>query len=125
MIADSFWNLIQHIKNDPNKSKIVYIMMHEQRDDFGNISPKTIGKLLDNHVCIEGLFTIALRSIYSEGKYYFRTAKEGSEDVTKTPPGIFKDAEIDNDLKLVTDKIRSAYKLYDNPVRSEKKKEDK
>lgn len=40
-IADSFWNLTEQIKKLPN-NKIVYILMHEDKNDFGDIKPKTI-----------------------------------------------------------------------------------
>lgn len=40
-IADSFWNLTEQIKKMPN-NKIVYILMHEDKNDFGDIKPKTI-----------------------------------------------------------------------------------
>lgn len=51
-IADSFWNLTEQIKKLPN-NKIVYILMHEDKNDFGDIKPKTIGKLIDEKVCLE------------------------------------------------------------------------
>lgn len=51
-IADSFWNLTEQIKKLPN-NKIVYILMHEDKNDFGDIKPKTIGKLIDDKVCLE------------------------------------------------------------------------
>lgn len=51
-IADSFWSLTEQIKKLPN-NKIVYILMHEDKNDFGDIKPKTIGKLIDDKVCLE------------------------------------------------------------------------
>ena len=60
-IADSFWNLTEQIKKLPD-DKIVYILMHEDKNEFGDIKPKTIGKLIDDKVCLEGLFSIVLRA---------------------------------------------------------------
>lgn len=108
-IADSFWGLIEFIKKLP-EDKIVYIMMHTDTDDYGNIKPKSIGKLLDEKVCIEGLFTIVLHSKYDNGKYIFSTKTDGS-DVAKTPLEMFDSPEIDNDLKAVDDTIREYYGL--------------
>lgn len=110
-IADRFWGMINFIKKDkvPN-NKIVYILMHEEQNDFGQIKPKTIGKLLDEKVCIEGMFTIVLRSVYHDGNYYFRTKTDGN-DISKTPLGMFEDEEIENDLKAVDDVIREYYGL--------------
>lgn len=108
-IGDSFWRLIEAAKALPPE-KLVYFIMHTDTDDFGNIKPKTIGKMLDEKVCVEGLFTIVLHSKYDDGRYIFATRTDGN-DVAKTPMGMFDDAEIDNDLKLVDDTIREYYGL--------------
>lgn len=110
-LADNFWKLIDFIVRDQSlKNKIVYIIMHEDKNDFGETKPKTIGKMLDEKICIEGMFTIALRSMISDGRYVFKTNSDGS-DVCKTPIGMFDTEEIDNDLKMVDEKIREYYKL--------------
>ena len=115
-IGDHFWGLIEFVKNKLDDDKIVYFMMHEDKDDFGDVRPKTIGKLLDDKVCIEGMFTIALRCMSDNSKHFFRTQSDGS-DICKTPLGMFEDKEIDNDLKAVDTVIREYYDLN--------KKEDK
>lgn len=110
-LADNFWKLIDFIVKDQSlENKIVYIMMHEDKNDFGETKPKTIGKMLDEKICIEGMFTIALRSMISDGRYVFKTNSDGS-DVCKTPIGMFDTEEIDNDLKMVDEKIREYYRL--------------
>lgn len=109
-MADQFWNLIEFIKTLP-EDKIVYIMMHEDKNDFGDVKPKTIGKLLDEKVCVEGMFTIVLRSIEEGGHYYFVTqTHEGA--VSKSPIGMFQDIKIDNDLAMVDKAIRDYWNLY-------------
>ena len=109
-IGDHFWGLIEFVKNKLDDDKIVYFMMHEDKDDFGDVRPKTIGKLLDDKVCIEGMFTIALRCMSDNSKHFFRTQSDGS-DICKTPLGMFEDKEIDNDLKAVDTVIREYYEL--------------
>ena len=109
-LADKFWTLIEFIKNRMPEDKIVYIIMHEDKNEFGDIKPKTIGKLLDEKVCVEGLFTIVIRATVESGKHIFLTQSDGA-DVTKTPIGMFEDAQIENDLKLVDDTIRNYYEL--------------
>mgnify|MGYP003290107170 CR=1 FL=1 len=109
-LGDRFWSLIEFIKNRLPDDKIVYLIMHEERNEFGELKPKTIGKLLDEKVCIEGLFTIVLRATVNNGKHVFLTQSDGG-DVTKTPMGMFEDMEIDNDLKFVDNKIRGYYNL--------------
>jgi hypothetical protein len=108
-VGDSFWNLIEYVKTLP-ENKIVYFLMHEDKNDFGDIKPKTIGKILDEKVCLEGMFTIVLRSTRNNDKHVFRTQSDGM-DVAKSPMGLFEEVEIDNDLKFVDDKIREYYDL--------------
>lgn len=109
-LADRFWTLIEFIKNRLPDDKVVYIIMHEDKNEFGDIKPKTIGKLLDEKVCVEGMFTIVIRATVESGKHIFLTQSDGN-DVTKTPIGMFEDAQIDNDLKLVDTTIREYYGL--------------
>lgn len=109
-IGDHFWRLLQFIIGKLPADKIVYIMMHEDINDFGDIKPKTIGKLLDEKVCIEGMFTIVLRAVSSNNKHLFITQSDGGA-VSKSPIGLFDTLEIDNDLKFVDAKIREYYEL--------------
>ena len=109
-LADNFWNLIANeIRNAPN-NRITYLFMHEDKNEYGDIKPKTIGKLLDDKVNIEGLFSIVLRDKKIDKNYYFFTqSTEG--DVAKSPIGMFNDLYIENDLKFVDDKIREYYNI--------------
>ena len=109
-MADNFWNLIMFINNKLPKDKIVYVMMHGQQDDFGNIRPKTIGKLLDDKVTIEGMFTIVLRAVKDSQGYAFMTQSEDMA-VSKSPMGMFDSERIDNDLVIVESAIRDFYEL--------------
>lgn len=119
-IADSFWNLTEQIKKLPD-NKVVYIIMHEDKNDFGDIKPKTIGKLIDDKVCLEGLFSIVLRAKKVDKNYYFFTqATDG--DVAKSPIGMFNDLYIDNDLKLVDSKIREFYGIENENKENENEK---
>lgn len=108
-IGNNFFNLINGIKNVKG-GKTVYLIMHEDTDDEGNVKPKTIGKLLDDKVNIQGMFTVCIRSMFENGKYIFRLKTNG-QDCVKTPIGLFEDEEIENDLKLVDEKIREYYDL--------------
>lgn len=108
-IADNFWNLVEFIKKLP-EDKIVYIIMHEDTDDYGNVKPKTIGKLLDEKICLEGMFTIVLRCIQENGKHLFVTQADGGA-VSKSPMGMFEDLQIENDLLYVDSMIRKYYEI--------------
>jgi hypothetical protein len=120
-MADNFWNLIMFIQNKVPDDKIVYVMMHEIQNDFGAIKPKTIGKLLDEKVCVEGMFTIVLRSVKDSNGYGFMT-QAADMAVSKSPMGMFDSERIDNDLLLVEKAIREFYGI---PITKAKKKEDK
>ena len=109
-IADDAYGLIMYIKEELPDDVIVYLIMHEETNDYGDTKLKTIGKLLDQKVCVEGMVTICLRSM-KEGtdKYFFRTQSDG-QDISKSPEGLFE-LQIDNDLKMVTNKIREYWGL--------------
>lgn len=116
-LADNFYRLIKLCQTRVPDDKIVYFVMHIDKNDFGESKPKTIGKLLDEKVCIEGLFTIVLGAECKDGEYIFHTKTDGL-DVTKTPMGLFESSEIENDLKMVDEKIRV---YYDLPMLNNKK----
>ena len=106
-IGDDFWNLIQFIKFGLPEDVRVYIMMHEISNDVGEVKVRTIGKLLDEKVCIEGMFTVCLHCMTNGQKHYFKT-QGGSNDIAKSPEDMFE-LEIENDLKMVDDRIVEFY----------------
>lgn len=111
-LADSFWKLINFVVTNQSvgEDKIIYFIMHEEKNDFGDIKPKTIGKLLDEKVTVEGMFSIVLRSDLIDGSYRFHTQTDGM-DVCKSPIGMFDEKVIDNDLKMVDATIRKYYEI--------------
>ena len=88
--------------------KIVYFLGHSDLKDDGTEHFKTIGKMLDNYVTVEGKFTIVLKTVVQDGKYYFSTHNSG-QDTVKSPLGMFEDNYVDNDLKAVDAVIREYY----------------
>ena len=108
-IADSFWDLLRFIQNDLPEDVIVYIIMHEATSDYGETKLRTIGKLLDEKVCVEGMVSVALRCMVEGDRHYFRTQSSGM-DISKSPEGMFE-AEIENDLKAVDTRIREYWGL--------------
>ena len=88
--------------------KIVYFLGHNDIKDDGTEHFKTVGKMLDNHVTVEGKFTIVLKTVVQDGKYYFSTHNSG-QDTVKSPLGMFEDNYVDNDLKAVDAIIREYY----------------
>jgi len=106
--AKHFYNLIQYIISLPEDT-IVYLLHHTEKNEKGMIKAKTIGKMLDNQLTVEGLFSIVLLAMADEGKYKFITQSDGTT-TAKSPMEMF-DLEIDNDLKFVDDTIREYYDL--------------
>lgn len=106
-MALHFYNLIQFvIKQMPNDC-IVYFLHHTEEID-GKLKAKTIGRMLNEKLTVEGLFSIVLMAQNVDGKHIFVTQSDGKNTV-KTPMEMFEQAEIDNDLKLVDTIIREYY----------------
>lgn len=109
-IGLSMWDFIKALQQHPSHAR-VYMMMHEETDDFGNIKPRTLGKLVEQKICLEGMVTICLRAVVnSRGEHRFMTENSGL-DVTKSPMGMFTASEIDNDLSLVDETIVDYYNI--------------
>ena len=109
-IALNFWTLVQIVVDELPEDKIVYFLGHIERDGNGNEKFKTVGKMLDEKITIEGLFTIVLKTYVKDGAYFFTTQTNG-QDTVKSPIGMFEEQIIDNDLKMVDDTIRDYYEL--------------
>ncbi len=108
-IARHAWDVIM-AANDLPENVRVYLLSHTSTNDFGQTKIKTIGKLLDEKIVLEGLVTIVLRTVVQNGNYLFSTQNNGS-DTVKSPLGLFDDSLIDNDLSEVDGKIFSYYGL--------------
>lgn len=116
LLARDIVNLIQEAKK-LREDLVIYYMSHTESvtdgEDIIGYKLKTIGKMLDNQVVMEGLFTIVLYTHVEckddECKYYFLTNRMGKIEA-KSPSGMFESTKIDNNLQEVTDKIREYYK---------------
>ena len=109
-IAQNFWSLVVQEVNNLPADTIVYLLCHTSTDENGVEKMKTIGKLVDEKITPEGLFTIVLKTVVSDGKYAFVTQNNG-KDTVKSPEGMFSTYAINNDLKYVDEKIRNYYEL--------------
>ena len=109
IMAQNFTNLIEQARKLP-EDKIVYFIGHSDQTDNGREHFKTIGRMIDNYVTLEGKFTTVLKSVVKDGKYYFQTHNSGS-DTVKSPLGMFETDLIDNDLKMVDDVMREYWNI--------------
>jgi len=118
-IGLNFWNLINEVQKLP-ANKIVYFLHHTETEIDGTIKEKTIGKLLDEKICIAGMFTIVLLADKVDKEYFFSTQSD-EKSPAKTPMGMFDKATIDNDLYAVDAAIRSYYEFTEPSIIPAKK----
>lgn len=108
-IALNFRNLIHFVNIGVPDDVIVYFLHHIQTDDMtGRVKAKTIGKMLDEKLTVEGCFDIVMMTERNQDGWWFRTHTAGNDPV-KTPEDMFRDDLIPNDLKMVDDAIREYY----------------
>ena len=105
-MAVNFRDLIHYINETPQPDKIVYFLHHSESDERGREKAKTIGKMLDEKLVIEGCFDIVL---YCEDQKFY--TQGNGQSTAKSPEGMFDTVEIPNDLHLVDQAIRSYWNL--------------
>lgn len=108
-IALNFRNLIKFVIENTPPDCIVYFLHHIEETASGKVKAKTIGKMLDEKLTVEGLFSIVLICQTDGKEHKFITQSDGFT-TAKSPMEMFP-LEIDNDLKLVDATIREYYGL--------------
>lgn len=112
-MALHFYNLVQFVIRQTPPDVIVYFLHHTDTDsNTGKVKAKTMGKMLDNQLTLEGLFSIVLMA-YTDGKKHVFVTQSDGMTTCKSPMEMFP-AEIDNDLKAVDTAIREYYNLKGN-----------
>lgn len=104
-----FRNLLQTVIQQTPEDVIVYFLHHTEEDMSGRLKAKTIGKMLDEKLTVEGLFSIVLLTVAEGTEHYFITNSDGGS-TAKSPMEMF-DLKIDNDLRMVDQTIREYYDL--------------
>ena len=122
-MAKNFFDMLDFINTKLPNDVIVYITMHTEDDsEMHKTKAKTIGKMIDQNLNLEGLFTIVLRAMQTEDGYKFIT-RDDRVSTAKSPMGMFENDTIDNDLKEVDRIIREYYDmkpLTDNKATTKK-----
>lgn len=118
-MAVDFRNLIDFVVKHTPPDVIVYFLHHTEKTDDGRIKAKTTGKMLDNQLTVEGLFSIVLLCVTDGMSHKFVTQSDGYT-TAKSPMEMFE-RETDNDLKMVDATIREYWELKDNKNESEEK----
>ena len=110
-MAKNFFDMLDFINTKLPNDIIVYITMHTEDDsEMHKTKAKTIGKMIDQNLNLEGLFTIVLRAMQTEEGYKFIT-RDDRVSTAKSPMGMFESDKIDNDLKEVDRIIREYYDM--------------
>ncbi len=102
-IGEHAWKLVFNARLY-RQDLIIVFLAHSDTDESGKTKVKTIGKLLDDKICVEGMFSVVLNTFVEDGKYYFETQTNGN-NTTKSPEGMFNERRIPNDLNLVVNSI--------------------
>lgn len=110
-IARHAWDILDQAAQLP-EHKRVYILSHSQTDENGKTRIKTVGRLLDEKITLEGMVTTVLRTQAINGNYLFQTHNNG-HDTCKSPMGMFEPDLIDNDLAAVDTTICDYYGIED------------
>lgn len=108
-MALNFRNLIDFIIRKTPEDCIVFMLHHTELAEDGRLKAKTLGKMLDNQLTVEGLFSIVLLCQVEGSEHFFITNSDGSNPA-KSPMDMFE-MKIDNDLKFVDQTIRAYYEI--------------
>ena len=107
--AKHFYDMVKFVISNLPSDTVVYFFMHTEVDENGITKAKTVGKMIDSQLCLEGLFSVVLLASTEDGRYKFITQTDGTS-MAKSPIEMFE-KEIDNDLKFVDDTIREYWDL--------------
>jgi hypothetical protein len=106
-IAQHAWKILKELSN-ARRDLDCFVLSHSVTDENGKSKCKTIGKMLDEKISLEGMFTIILHSLIVDGKYKFLNSHDGFH-IAKAPMGLFDEALLDNDLAIVKEKMNDYF----------------
>lgn len=119
-IGFNFVGLVRFVAAMLPPDTVVYFLQHTEVGDDGRTKAKTLGKLIDNHYTLEGLFSVVLMVEVDKDRHYFVTNSDGT-NTCKSPMGMFTTREIDNDIKAVDNIIREYWELAPSVDQPEQK----
>lgn len=107
-LANHGWATMNACTTGNRPSLTTFILAHSDTDQTGRSKLKTIGKMLDEKITLEGLFTTVLHSRIIDGEYVFQTQDNG-DFLAKSPIEMFEEAFIPNDLLRVKNAVESYF----------------
>ncbi len=108
-MAREYWSMINAIQNIDSDA-VCYFMSHVDTDQNGMTQVKTLGKLINEKVCVEGMFSIVLMTEATDKEYSFVTQTNGMTPC-KSPIDMFEELKIPNDLNDVNETIKEYYSI--------------
>jgi len=115
-IGCRFRDVVHVVNNELPDDVVVYFLHHPEDTASGKLKAKTIGRVLDDKLTLEGCFDIVLYAFIVDGKHVFVTQSDGT-NTAKSPEDMFPEPAIPNDLAYVDTAIRDYYGL--TPLGSE------
>lgn len=110
-LALDFRNLIHNVNYLLPDDVIVYFLHHTETDpNTGKVKAKTVGKMIDQYLTLEGCFDIVLLASVDNDGHWFITQSDGYT-TAKSPEGMFPSMKIPNDLGNVDRAIRDYWGL--------------
>ncbi len=107
-LANHGWSTMNACTKKNRGNLTIFILAHSDTDNLGRSKLKTIGKMLDEKITLEGLFTTVLHSRIIDGQYLFQTQDNG-DFLAKSPIGMFEEFVIPNDLLVVKGAVESYF----------------
>lgn len=95
---------IPYVAQSARDDLFIFILTHTETDSSGVKKCKTIGKMVDEKITLEGMFTVVFHSLVFNNQYQFLTQHDGAH-IAKSPMGMFDDLLIDNDLAAIKQKM--------------------
>ena len=110
-MAVSFRDLVHNVNFLLPDDVVVYFLHHTETDpNTGEIKAKTVGRMIDQYLTLEGCFDIVLLAEADSEGHYFLTQSDGTS-TAKSPEGMFPSVKISNNLKIVDTAIRKYWEL--------------
>ena len=104
--ALDFRNLVHNVNYLLPDDVVVYFLHHTETDpNTGKVKAKTVGKMIDQYLTLEGCFDIVLLAEVDGEGHHFVTQSDGYT-TAKSPEGMFPTLKIPNDLGIVDAAIR-------------------
>lgn len=98
-MANHAWLIIKEL-TQTRDDLYCFVLCHSDTDNTGRVKCKTIGKMLDDKITIEGMFTSCLHTQIIDGRFMFLTQNNGTH-LAKSPQGMFPENLMENDLKQI------------------------